>query len=156
MRILLLSDTHQDTDRIDEVLNTCGKIDMIIHCGDMERDFDYLTYTAPQDVAKLTVCGNNEWQSELPFFRVVQLEGVRFYVTHGHKERVKRDYSELLRKARMNDCQVALFGHTHKKAHEMQDGIHLINPGALCYPFHSYAILSVSNGKVKADFFSLI
>ncbi len=155
MRILLLSDTHHDTDRIDSVLNACGKIDMIIHCGDMERDFEYITYTAPQNIAMLSVCGNNEWQSELPFHRVVQLDHLRFYITHGHKERVKRDISELVKQTKKNDCHIALFGHTHKKQHEIQDGIHLINPGSLCHPSSSYAILTIKNGNIEVNFFEV-
>ncbi len=155
MRILLLSDTHNDTNRIDDVLAQCGSLDMIIHCGDMERDFEYITCVVPPHLAMLAVCGNNDWQSDLPYFRIVELEGVRFYITHGHLERVKRDWEGLIRKAHQNDCQAVLFGHTHQRTDQRVGNIHIINPGSLCYPGCSYAILTVAEGKLSAEFFDL-
>ncbi len=155
MKILLLSDSHTDTNRIDDALAQCGKIDMIIHCGDVERDFEYITYVAPPHLAMLSVSGNNEWYAEKPYFRAVELAGLRFYITHGHLERVKAGFQGLLRKAGENDCQVVLFGHTHKRCDEKVDGIRLINPGALSYPGCSYAVLTVENQTVKTEFFDL-
>ncbi len=155
MRILLLSDSHTDTNRIDDVLAQCHDIDMIIHCGDVERDFEYLGYVAPPHLAMLSVSGNNEWYAEKPYFRAVELAGLRFYITHGHLERVKAGYDGLLRKAKEHDCRVVLFGHTHKCADENIDGIRLINPGALSYPGCSYAILTVEQGKIKTEFFDV-
>ncbi len=155
MRILLLSDTHNDTNRIDAVLEQCDAVDMIIHCGDVQRDFEYLGYVAPPHLSMLAVAGNNEWYAEEPYFRAVELCGLRFYITHGYLEHVKAGYEGLLRKAREHQCQVVLFGHTHKRADENIDGIRLINPGALTYPSCSYAILTVYEGKVKTEFFEV-
>ncbi|MBQ2696855.1 MAG: metallophosphoesterase [Clostridia bacterium] len=155
MRILLLSDTHNDTNRIDMVLEQCGKIDQIIHCGDVERDCEYISYMVPPLTPIVSVSGNNEWYAEKPYFTALPFEGIRFYITHGHQERVKRDFSGLIYQAKKNDCSVVLFGHTHKRTDEIQDGIRLINPGSVCYPTCSYAILTVANGTVKTEFFDL-
>ena len=155
MRILLLSDTHNDTNRIDMVLEQCGKIDQIIHCGDVERDCEYISYMVPPLLPIVSVSGNNEWYAEKPYFTVLTFEGIRFYITHGHQERVKRDFSGLLRKARKNGCQVVLFGHTHKRTDETIDNIRLINPGSVCYPTCSYAVLTLTGGTITTEFFNV-
>ena len=155
MRILLLSDTHNDTNRIDTILEQCGSIDQVIHCGDVERDCEYMSYVMPNLVPICSVSGNNEWYAEKPYFTSLAFEGIRFYITHGHQERVKRDFSLLAYKARKNDCQVALFGHTHKRTDEIIDDIRVINPGSVCYPGCSYAILTVEGEKLTVEFFDI-
>ena len=39
MRILVISDSHGRNDDIEGVLKQVGDIDMMIHCGDVERRF---------------------------------------------------------------------------------------------------------------------
>lgn len=155
MRILLLSDTHNDTNRIDYILEQCGPVDQVIHCGDVERDAEYMSYVMPPLSPICSVSGNNEWYAEKPYYTILSFEGIRFYITHGHQERVKRDLSLLAYKAKKNDCQVALFGHTHKRADEMTDGIRCINPGSVCYPGCSYAILTIVNGNLTVEHFDI-
>ncbi len=148
MKILLLSDTHGDVLRIDEVLDECGKLDLIIHCGDIDSDCDYIERIIPADVAFLSVRGNNDWHSERPYSMVQELDGIRFYITHGHREKVKTGSDSLIRAAKMQNCTVALHGHTHRPLHTTEDGIQVINPGALSYPVTSYAVLYTDNGKL--------
>ena len=155
MRILLISDTHNDTNRIDAILEQCGKIDQVIHCGDVERDAEYMSYVMPDLTPICSVSGNNEWYAEKPYYTALSFEGIWFYITHGHQERVKRDLGTLAYKARKNECQVALFGHTHKRTDETIDDIRLINPGSVCYPGCSYAILTVENKNLTVDFFDI-
>lgn len=155
MRILLMSDTHHDTNRIDDVLEACGTVDQIIHCGDVQRDREYLEFVAPPLVPILAVCGNNEWYAEIPYHTVVSFEGIQFYITHGFQEGVKRDLSRLAAHAKKNGCQVALFGHTHTRTDETIDGIRLINPGSVCYPGCSYAILTLCGTELTVEFFSI-
>ncbi len=148
MKILLLSDTHGDLLRIDEVLKEVGKPDLIIHCGDMDADCDYIRKTLPTDVAFLAVCGNNDWHSERPYSMVQEIDGIRFYITHGHREKVKTGLDRLIRAAKMQNCTVALHGHTHRPLNTTTDGIQVINPGALAYPVTSYAVLYTDNGNL--------
>ena len=155
MNILLLSDTHGDFRRIDSVLENCQKPDLIIHLGDMERDGEYITMSIPPDVAFLSVRGNNEWSSNRPLNTVIELEGIRFYMTHGHKERVKSGHEGLIHAAGAQNCQVALYGHTHNPCDLTENGIRIINPGALAYPVCSYAMLHIKKGNLSAEFYNL-
>ncbi|MBE7034846.1 MAG: metallophosphoesterase [Ruminococcaceae bacterium] len=148
MKILLLSDSHGRTDYIDELFDIIGPVDMIVFCGDMDDDCDYISYVAPQTTAQIGVCGNNDWYSSRPKQTVFNLDGLRFYVTHGHTERVKAGMEGLARAARSADCSIALFGHTHKALDCELNGIRLINPGALSGAHPSYAVLTVENGTL--------
>ena len=42
MRILVISDSHGRNDDIEGVLKQVGDIDMMIHCGDVERGDSYI------------------------------------------------------------------------------------------------------------------
>jgi len=151
MKILLVSDTHRDVGRIVQVLAACRDADLIIHCGDVDRDCDYIaerTYACPF----LAVCGNNDYFSSRPYSLVDEVEGHRIYITHGHKERVKSGYSGLVAAAKANGGDMAFFGHTHRQTDTTEDGIHLINPGALCGMYGSYALLTVTKDAVCVDF----
>ena len=41
MRILVISDSHGRNDDVAGVIEQVGPIDMLIHCGDVERGDDY-------------------------------------------------------------------------------------------------------------------
>lgn len=42
MRILVISDSHGRNDDVAGVIEQVGPIDMLIHCGDVERGDDYI------------------------------------------------------------------------------------------------------------------
>ena len=155
MRIIALSDTHGDTDAIDSLFARCGHPDLIIHCGDMERDCDYIELTKPEGVPFLAVGGNNDWHSDRLFHIIETIGKFRFYITHGHQERVKSDPRGLLRAARANNCQVVLHGHTHRAVDFEEEGIRIINPGALSGKDPTYAEIIVQKDALSVQIVSL-
>ena len=42
MRILIVSDTHGRHDKFDKALEKAGKIDLMIHLGDIQDEEDYM------------------------------------------------------------------------------------------------------------------
>ena len=73
-------------------------------------------------------------------------------VTHGHYYFVSRNHDRLVEKAREDNCQIAMYGHTHTPVIEEEDGILVINPGSLTYPRQrgrrpSYAVMELEQGK---------
>ena len=44
MRILVISDSHGRNDDVAGVIEQVGPIDMLIHCGDVERGDDYIRF----------------------------------------------------------------------------------------------------------------
>ena len=64
MNILIISDTHGFDDRVRVILDRIGPFDMLIHCGDVERQEAEIQEWA--DCPCLMVAGNNDWSSRLP------------------------------------------------------------------------------------------
>lgn len=151
MKILVLSDTHGETRAIDNVLREQTEIDVVVHCGDVESDCDYLVEHLPPHVPLTAVSGNNDWFAQQPRNVVTDFGGVRFYVTHGHMERVRSGHEGLLAAAAAKKCDVVLYGHTHRAVTENENGVLIVNPGALSYPDYSYALVNVENGTATAE-----
>ncbi|MDY4541285.1 MAG: YfcE family phosphodiesterase, partial [Candidatus Ventricola sp.] len=75
------------------------------------------------------VRGNNDYYSTctLPWDLLIELGGVRIYMTHGHR---LVSLMNLAYKAQECGAQVALFGHTHQALCETVQGVLLLNPGS--------------------------
>jgi len=86
----------------------------------------------------------------LPYEIEVEVEKVKFYLTHGHKYSAKYDRQKLLYRALELQANCALFGHTHTAETAFEQGIRLINPGSLTTPRignPTYAYITVSGEK---------
>ena len=69
------------------------------------------------------------------------LNGHRFYCTHGHKQGVGYGLENLMYTALENDCDIALYGHTHVPFDDVFEGfgdagenVRIINPGSISLP----------------------
>lgn len=153
MKILLISDTHGDLAKVYEIYEKLTNIDMIIHCGDYQKDAyaleDYL------GIPVVAVKGNCDNACK-PDRQTVETPYGKILVTHGHLEGAGFDYNQLLYTAEAEDCFAVCFGHTHVPMCEDFNGIYLINPGSLPRPRDgsngSYAILRCT----EDDFFANI
>jgi len=142
MKILLLSDTHGDLSKVYEIYEKQNNIDLIIHCGDYQKDAYELEDTLCVPV--VSVKGNCDGGQQIDR-QIVETPYGNILVTHGHTEGIDFGYDRLLYTAEAEGCFAACFGHTHVPISEDFDGIHLINPGSLSKPRDgsngSYAIL---------------
>ena len=100
-----------------------------------------------RDVPLTAVAGNCDYGSTARTEWLLELEGVRILLTHGHGYAVKQGTGALLRRARELEAQVVLFGHTHQRLLEEADGVLLINPGS-CRDERYYAELEVEAGQI--------
>ena len=132
MKILIVSDTHGRLGNVEMVLEKVKPIDMMIHCGDIERDEEYLRMIAGCPV--YMVSGNNDWGLDLDRELMIQIGKYRVMVTHGHHYSVYYDLNALAQVAKDKGADVVMFGHTHVPAIERIDGITLVNPGSLTLP----------------------
>lgn len=155
MRILLISDSHGNNDRMTQVLEKEKPVDMVIHCGDIEGGEYLLEKTAGCPVH--IVSGNNDFFADLPQELELDIEGKRFLVTHGHYYYVSMGVERIIEEARSRGISAVVFGHTHKPCMAWAEDVLAINPGSCAYPRqegrrHSYAILSVvKNEKISAE-----
>ncbi len=145
MDILVFSDSHN---MLSEMEKATGKhnIDRIIFLGDCVEDAEYLKKIFPQKTIMI-IKGNNDLWSEYPEKIITEIEGHKIYCSHGHKERVKIDISLLKQSAKHENCDVALFGHTHFQKAKKEDEILFLNPGSIGFS-GNYAILSLEKNKL--------
>lgn len=132
MKILLVSDTHGKTGNFEKVIEKTGKIDALIHCGDVEGSEAYIEALAGCPV--YMVSGNNDFFSDLEREIEVELGGFQIFITHGHYYGVSMDLECLREEGLARHMDIVAFGHTHKPVVKEKGGITLLNPGSLAYP----------------------
>lgn len=132
MKILIISDTHGKDRTLEQLLKEIENLDCLIHLGDVEGSEEYIRQIAPCPVEM--VAGNNDFFSDLPFEKVIELENIRIFITHGHYYGVGRGVTELEKIAREKGCEVAMYGHMHLPFLEKKDDMIILSPGSLSYP----------------------
>lgn len=146
-RIGLISDTHMP-DRCralpPALADVFADVDMILHAGDVGelRVLDQLGQIAPV----VAVHGNDETaeaQRELPDQQLLTVAGLRILLWHSHfPNRVdelnsRRDdalvpkLARSVGRARQAGARVVVFGHWHIPLVYREDGVTVINPGAI-------------------------
>ncbi|MDO5548946.1 MAG: metallophosphoesterase [Eubacteriales bacterium] len=148
MKILVFSDSHGRTMRMIECIEE-EMPDMLFHLGDMVDDTVDLRSVFPE-IPLVNVCGNNDWGSDAPVQETVDVQGTRFFLTHGHRHRVRTTTERLADAARDAGCQVALYGHTHESLLEEYPDLTVANPGSISMPYGelpSYLRITVEQGK---------
>lgn len=143
----LISDTHmpERCDALPAALPTIFRdVDLILHAGDVGKLWvlDQLSAIAPV----IAVHGNDdtpEAQRELPYQQVISIAGERIFLSHCHyPDRAeemdsRRDDSWTPKLERRLDfgrragANAVIFGHTHIPMTYREDGILLVNPGAV-------------------------
>ncbi len=149
MKVLVVSDTHGKSTVLEQVMEMERPFDILIHCGDVEGEEDYIRALA--GVPAYMVAGNNDFFSDLDKEMVIELGGVRIMITHGHYYGVSLDLNELIDEAASREIPLVLFGHTHKPVISTKRGVTAVNPGSLSYPrqegrIPSYLVLNIHGG----------
>ncbi len=135
MKLLITSDVHGRLEDLKDVIKKHVDCDLHLNAGDMSLDPKYY-----ESLNMITVKGNNDFGVDLPLERIIEVEGYKILLTHGHKESVKFGLTRLKLKAKLLGVNLVIFGHTHQKYMEMDQGILFINPGALSGGHRTYAI----------------
>ena len=153
MKIVVISDTHGICEMLELVIKKTGTPDLLIHCGDIERQEAQIRRIA--GCPCLMVAGNNDWGPSLPKEILTEIAGHRFYITHGHQQGVSFGYEQLTTTAIAKKADICLFGHTHRPMTDKREGCLLMNPGSLTLPRPagrrpSYGILEIGeDGSVR-------
>ncbi|MDD2540276.1 MAG: metallophosphoesterase [Desulfuromonadaceae bacterium] len=144
MKILVISDTHGNTNRAFIAHTLSEPVDAVIHLGDGSADADVLR--AVLDIPVINVAGNCDPGANAPREYVWECEGKRILLTHGDLYQVKFGLVKLRQRAKDTGVDAVLFGHTHQSVLENQNGLLLVNPGSLSNACHlrSYAVLIIT------------
>lgn len=139
MKILVFSDSHGRTAGMERAIDSHPDAAYILHAGDGAREFSLMRGSRP-GAAFVGVRGNCDFLLETndkpPLQTVLDIEGVRILLTHGHRYFVKSSTYALTEYAAENDIDIAIYGHTHLPADLFlpdvgRRGLRLFNPGTV-------------------------
>lgn len=148
MRIIVTSDTHRSVGNLFEIVEKhMDNTDLFISLGDEEHDWETVLMLYPELKVK-QVAGNNDWYSSNPTSDSLIAESKKIFFTHGHPFYVKRGYETLIQKAKDENADLCLFGHTHIPYENYIDNIHFLNPGSV--RDSSYGIIDIIGGNIIA------
>ncbi|GHU88040.1 phosphoesterase [Clostridia bacterium] len=153
MKILVLSDSHKSVDRCYAAMLR-EQPGVVIHLGDHIDDARALKRELPGTRFEM-VAGNCDYGTPTDYEKVIELEGVRILVTHGHLYDVKNGLNKLIRRGADLRVNLALYGHTHNAWLEYTRGFWLMNPGQMERDCDSrpagYGIVTIADGKAEAE-----
>lgn len=150
-RWIIVSDNHTESGILFEVVNHYDQVDVALHLGDSEFQYDDTELSLYHRVK-----GNCDFYPEFPNENVISDEGLRAFYTHGHLYRVNTTRQLLAEKVKEENCQLAFYGHTHIARYEEIEGVHVINPGSISQSRsmmeETYAELLVDSQNVTLNF----
>ena len=136
LRILIMSDSHGRNENVElaiaQVREEIGEFQMLIHLGDVgdAREIESLA-----GVPCYIVRGNTDYDAKLLNANVIEAGGHRIFATHGHLYQVDMRLDLLRFAALENDCDIAMYGHTHVPYLEEDPGdVTILNPGSISKP----------------------
>ena len=144
-RILVFSDSHGHTTNMFHIIEKIPDVNAIIHLGDIARDVAELKAKFPA-IPVYSVRGNNDFDFLIPQDRLIEIDGIKIFMTHGHRYLSGFEIDRLKRASIENDAQITLYGHTHIAAYEVCKSRTFANPGSISKPRGgecSYGIIEI-------------
>jgi putative phosphoesterase len=136
MLVLVLADSHHGLGALVAALKKYApKVDLVVHLGDGVEDLAPASQLARVELPSVaTVRGNGDPDPDLPTRRVIELEGRKALLVHGHLDGVGEGLDRALRSAEAAGAGLLLFAHTHKPFFEEYRGVLALNPGSITRP----------------------
>lgn len=150
MKILVLSDSHGQEQKINSIVSE-HDFNHIIFLGDGITDLGSLINLPNLSLVR----GNCDFFSSEKLEEVLELEGIKILITHGHTFGVKNGLGALLARAKEMSANVVFFGHTHIPTMQTINDITLINPGSLHKNRNggsTFGVFTINNGTFTFNF----
>ncbi len=155
----VLADTHS-LPLPAKMLQAFKSVKLIIHAGDI---CDQTTLKILQNIAPVkAVQGNMEEalvRKKLPLQEIIQVEGRRIGVCHGHEGGAKEALANARAQFKDNPPDIVIFGHSHRPLNEQIGPTLFFNPGSpndkVRAPYCSYGLIDVTGGHLKASIVKL-
>ncbi len=140
MKILVVSDSHGQVGNLAEMADREKPFDYLIHCGDGVHDLGNIGIRP--GLATLAVSGNMDLGKPGDYKRSIVhgIGGWTFLITHGDMFRVHNGNESLIEEARMCECDIAVFGHTHRPYLSGEKPV-LFNPGPAVNGYYGVILL---------------
>ncbi len=124
MKIIFFSDVHKDYLVLEELLNK--EKDSLYYClGDSQMSTTYL-----DKLNIISVKGNCD-VAKLNKELIIKVDNKKILLLHGHAFSVKYNLMNLMYYTKECNCDIVIFGHTHKVCEIYDKDITMLNPGSL-------------------------
>lgn len=151
MKIIVFSDSHGNMDWMIAAMEQ-ERPDCVFFLGDHQKDGWALSDLYPR-ILTYVVRGNCDWGPGTEE-TLLELEGVRFLLTHGHQYGAKTGMGGLRSAGLRAGADMVCFGHTHHAVSLEEGTVRLFNPGTIGGPYgqrRTYGLLTVKDGAVTAE-----
>lgn len=153
MKIVIVSDTHGNNKEVLVSILEDEKPDLLIHLGDYVEDGEKISKIL--EVPSVIVKGNGDFRSNYPEDRVIEVEGKKIFLTHGHRYDVRYSIDKIYYRALELGADIVLFGHSHIALNTWEDGILIMNPGSPSLPrdinrTKSYGVIKIGE-DIKSE-----
>ncbi|AFV10663.1 phosphodiesterase YfcE [Thermacetogenium phaeum DSM 12270] len=157
MRVGILSDSHGNLKRAEQAVRRMGQLDLLLHAGDYYEDALLLADGCGVEVKG--VAGNCDRFAPGPEEQILEVEGYRIYLTHGHLFGVKRGLERLAERAGKVGASIVIYGHTHVPLKKVANGVLYLNPGSIAWPRITgrpgFAVLEFRRSGFSAEIYEL-
>ena len=146
MKIVVVSDSHSNYSILNDIVMKNYDADYFYHLGDSELP-EYLLNSFA------SVRGNCDYNN-LPKERDFEVEGFKVHLEHGNALNFMISPKAYVKS---KNCDIFLFGHTHRKLAKKYGATYVFNPGSLTRPrdgdVGSYLVLYLTKDQpVKWEF----
>jgi hypothetical protein len=146
MKITVISDSHRNYHGLKQIVAQNSDSDTVIHLGDGIAEAKQVSGEFP-DSDFVCIRGNCDYSGGSDEV-IVEAGGYRIFCTHGHCYYVRSGLRTLIDHAKIERCDIVLYGHTHLHKAEIIDGIRVMNPGSITEPrggnAPTYGIIRIS------------
>lgn len=153
MKIVMVSDTHGNFNRLLNVVKLNYDADLILHLGDGADEF-FKVKQLIKNVPMVMVKGNCDSPTyNLKKQKTFDFNGISLYACHGDFFDVKNGLTKYIGFAKSLKFNIIAYGHTHKRFIQKTKDLFILNPGSLTLPrsFNaSYLILTIKNNQYDA------
>ena len=151
-KILVISDSHGILTNVKELFNRYPDVEDVIHLRDILGDYEEISQMCKGQFK--AVRGNCDFgNNSLDLYEIVEVGDLRILATHGHECGVNYGLERLVNMAIINDCDIALYGHTHVPEVLEIEGVTVMNPGSISLPRQmnhrpSYGVIYLDENQV--------
>lgn len=134
MRMIVTSDSHGRRGALFDIVEKhIEEAALFVNLGDCNsgRDLEDVEAYYGSRLNLICVSGNCDFSGEAPDEQIINFDGKKVLLCHGHTYGVKHGLFDYREKAVKEGADIALYGHTHTPCVNYMNGIYFFNPGAV-------------------------
>lgn len=144
MKILIVSDSHGNTQKVLDLIKQYPNMDLYLHAGDsQESEYALFPFQTVKGNCDYDSNMNERFMTDTPFGKLLMK----------HKPNITKFELDAYR------IKIFVFGHLHKRCFYQEEGIYYVSPGSISYERdkynEGYLIINIEKDKIECNFFDI-